>query len=89
MEQENETINSLEQDTPDVVLMARALSYLDGLHISLQNKDYEFIVRKMVDYLANYCDHRIIEDDIDTAPDSSKKVFYCEICYQPFSSKNR
>jgi len=89
MEQENEIINSLEHDTPDIVLMSRALSYLDSLHISMQNKDYELIIRKMVDYLANYCNHHIIEDDIDTAPDSSKKVFYCEICYQPFSSKNR
>ena len=84
MEQENEI---LEQDQPDVELMSRALSYLDGLPISMQNKEYELIVKKMATYLSNHCKHRIIEDYIDTSPESSKKVFYCEICYQSFTSK--
>jgi hypothetical protein len=87
MEHEPDTINTLDQDQPDVELMSRALSYLDGLPISMQNKDYQDIVRKMAVYLENFCNHRIIEDDIDTSPESSKKVFYCELCFQPFSSK--
>jgi hypothetical protein len=84
MEQENEI---LDREQPDVELMSRALSYLDGLPISMQNKEYESIVRKMATYLTNHCKHRIVEDNIDTAPESSKTVFFCEICYQPFQSK--
>ena len=83
MEQENNS------DQPDVELMSRALSYLDGLPISMQNKDYQDIVRKMSIYLEKFCNHRIVQDNIDTAPETSKTVFYCEICYQPFSSKNK
>jgi hypothetical protein len=83
MERENES------DQPDVELMSRALSYLDGLHISMQNKDYQDIVRKISVYLEKFCNHRIVEDDVDTSPESSKKVFYCEICFQPFQSKNK
>jgi hypothetical protein len=83
MEDENES------DQPDVELISRALSYLDGLPISMQNKDYQDIVRKMAVYLENYCNHRIVEDDVDTSPESSKKIFYCELCYQPFQSKKK
>jgi len=85
MEQENEV---LDYEQLDVELMSRALSYLDGLPISLQSKQYQSIVRKMVTYLIENCKHRIVEDNIDTAPESSKTVFFCEICYQPFQNKN-
>jgi hypothetical protein len=67
--------------------MSRALAYLGGLPISLQNKEYSLIVKLANDYLKKYCQHEIVEDYIDTAPESCKKIFYCELCYKTFPEK--
>ena len=72
---------------PDVELISRALTYLGGLPNSLRNQEYALIVKLSKEYLAKYCQHRIIEDDIDTGPDSSKRIFYCELCYESFPKK--
>ena len=37
--------------------------------------------------ITNTCAHHIIEDLIDITPDHSKYVYYCEKCYECFTSK--
>ena len=77
----------METEQPDIDLMARALAFLDGLPISMQNTEYATIVKLANQYLTTYCKHKIIEDYIDTGPESSKKIHYCELCYKSFSQK--
>jgi hypothetical protein len=38
-------------------------------------------------HITNTCAHHIIEDLIDITPDHSKYVYYCEKCYECFTSK--
>jgi hypothetical protein len=74
------------ENQEDIELMSRALAYLDGLPKSLQNNDYGIIVQLVNEYLRKNCKHSIIEDLVDTAPNSSKQIFYCQLCYQTFDS---
>lgn len=79
-------MTDLEMETTiDVELMSRALSYLNGLPGSSQNAQYKKIVESIENYLKTNCQHKLIEDLIDTAPDSSKKIIYCEKCMQTFA----
>ena len=64
--------------------MSRALSSLNTVSVIMQNQEYKSIVESIKRYLDNNCQHRIIEDDIDTGPESSKRIFYCENCYLTF-----
>jgi hypothetical protein len=76
----------LEMDTPiDIELMSRALSYLNGLPSSSQSPEYKKIVESIHNYLNNNCQHKLVEDLIDTAPESSTKIVYCEKCMQTFA----
>jgi hypothetical protein len=69
----------------DIELMSRALSYLSGLPPSSQTPEYAKIVESIHNYLNNNCQHKLIEDLIDTAPESSMKIIYCEKCMQTFA----
>jgi len=64
--------------------MSRALSTLNTVPISDQAQEYKAIVESIKIYLTNNCQHCIVEDDVDTGPESSKKIFYCETCYLTF-----
>jgi hypothetical protein len=77
----------MDSEQYDVELISRALAYLDGLPIHLQNQEYSIIVKLANEYLKKHCRHKIVEDYIDTGPESSKKIFYCELCYQSFNKK--
>ena len=37
--------------------------------------------------MSKMCSHTIIEDTIDIDPDTSKQIFYCEICFATFDVK--
>jgi hypothetical protein len=67
----------------DMELMSRALSYLDGLPQALQNSEYKKIIELINNYLKN-CKHKIVEDYIDTDPDTTKRILYCEYCNKTF-----
>lgn len=71
----------------DVELMSKALAYLGGLPTSLQNKEYALIVNLANDYLKKHCQHEIVDDYIDTGPESCQKIFYCELCCHTFPEK--
>jgi formamidopyrimidine-DNA glycosylase len=64
--------------------MSRALLTLNTVPIHEQTQEYKAIVESIKIYLNENCEHCIIEDDIDTGPESSKKIFYCKTCYLTF-----
>ena len=68
----------------DIVFMSSALSSLNSLSENKQSTEYKTIVESIKKYLNENCEHCIIEDHVDTSPESSKKIFYCEKCYLMF-----
>jgi hypothetical protein len=72
----------------DIVLMSSALCSLNSLPENKQSYCYKAIVESIKKYLNENCEHCIIEDDVDTGPESSKKIFYCEKCYLTFPPIN-
>jgi hypothetical protein len=74
----------MENNPLHIEVMSRALSYLNGLPSSMQNTEFSDIVKRMTDYLNRYCKHSIVEDDVDLTPESSKRIYYCELCMQTF-----
>ena len=71
----------------NIVFMSSALSSLNSLPENKQSSEYKAIIESIKKYLNENCEHCIIEDDVDTGPESSKKIFYCENCYLTFPSK--
>ena len=48
-------------------------------------KDYCRIIQEMNNYLKKYCDHKIVDDWIDTHPDNGgQNIKYCTICFMTF-----
>ena len=72
----------------DIVFMSRALCSLNSLPENKQSSYYKAIIEYIKKYLNENCEHCIIEDDVDTGPESSKKFFYCETCYLTFPPIN-
>ena len=68
----------------DIVFMSSALCSLNSLPEKKQSSEYKAIIESIKKYLNENCEHCIIEDDVDTGPESSKKIFYCETCYLTF-----
>jgi hypothetical protein len=71
----------------NIVFMSSALSSLNSLPENKQSSEYKAIIESIKKYLNENCEHCIIEDDVDTGPESSKKIFYCENCYLSFDTK--
>jgi hypothetical protein len=71
----------------DIVFMSSALCSLNSLQQKKQSSEYKVIIESIKKYLNENCEHCIIEDDVDTGPESSKKIFYCENCYLSFDTK--
>uniref|UniRef100_A0A6C0L8F9 Uncharacterized protein n=1 Tax=viral metagenome TaxID=1070528 RepID=A0A6C0L8F9_9ZZZZ len=72
----------------DIVLMSSALCSLNSLPQKNQSSEYKTIIESIKKYLNENCEHCVIEDDVDTGPETSNKIFYCEICYLTFPPSN-
>jgi len=72
----------------DILFMSSALSSLNSLPQKNQSSEYKTIIESIKKYLNENCEHCVIEDDVDTGPESSKKIFYCEKCYLTFPPIN-
>ena len=72
----------------NIVFMSSALSSLNSLPENKQSSEYKAIIESIKKYLNENCEHCIIEDDVDTGPESSNKIFYCENCYLTFPLNN-
>jgi hypothetical protein len=68
-------------DTQDILFMSSALCSLISLSPDMQTTEYKAIVESVKKYLHENCKHCFVEDDIDIGPESSKKIFYCNLCY--------
>ena len=70
-----------------VIFMSSALCSLNSLPQNKQQSEYKSIIESIKKYLNENCEHCIIEDDVDTGTESSKRIFYCEKCYLTFYTK--
>ena len=52
-----------------------------------QSIEYKNIVQLILNFLHVQCQHKIIIDYIDTSPENSQPIFYCERCLETFDSK--
>jgi len=70
-----------------IIFMSTALCSLKSLPQNKQPLQYKTIVESIKKYLNENCEHCMKEDDVDTGPESSKRIFYCETCYLTFDRK--
>jgi len=54
-------------------------------HSTEKFKDYCRIIQEMNNYLKKYCNHKIVDDWIDTDPDNGgQNIKYCMKCFMTF-----
>jgi hypothetical protein len=89
---ENDTEIENNEDINNIIHFKAALEssffYLDNDSIKFSNekfKDYCRIIQEMNNYLKKYCNHKIIDDWIDTDPDNGgQNIKYCTKCFMTF-----
>jgi hypothetical protein len=78
------TMNTINpKPTPDDIrLLVSSQISLSSHPIEKQNIHYRRILKSIEDYLRTYCNHNYVYDWIDVDVEQSKRVYYCEHCFQ-------
>jgi hypothetical protein len=53
-------------------------------HFSNINSEYRKIYDLILEYIKTHCDHILTNDYIDTCPENSIKITYCQNCFSNY-----
>lgn len=63
-------------------MLESSIAYLETRNNNNNLNDYCYVLEEVNKFLKKYCNHKIVEDWIDTDPDrGGLNIKYCEKCY--------